>query len=1112
MMLNFITGVKGSGKTSLAHKITGQAVADGENVMLIVPRQFSFESDRSILSLLGPKAASETEVYSFRRLCDEVLRNHGGVGKPVATSGVKHILMSLAVEAVGDSLDTFATHKNDMALSGKLLLSVEEIKNAGISPEELEKCAEQTKDRILSEKMKETALVYSAYEALLSRDFFDEADLFRYAAEVMSKSNCFDNKIVIIDGYSEFSFGELKIIEQILIKAKRVYITLCIDNAEKTSAFSPFSIVEKTYRRLRLLAGNNGVPVGENLHTERQKSYPEDLEFLEKNIFVPSEKKYENVPENIVLSVSNTVHDECDRVAAEIKALIRKGEYRCRDIAVVFRSEGTYEKALRLSLKKYGVPLFEDKRQPVWNQPLVSFVSGLLDICSDGFSSDSVFRYLKTGLTALEEKEISELENYVYAWDIDGNKWLSDFTGNPDGFSCEMNKERTERLERINGLRRCAVGPISDFRQRLSGASGKEIAGGIYFYLTENGIDDQLKKYAVSLEDKGFTELALEQEQIWDFLMESLDEMAETLGGRQITLKRFSELFSLCIQSKSLGKIPDGFDEVSLCPAQRILTKNQKVVFAVGLNSDIFPLRSGESGVFSRREKIKMENGGIKGMNNSEDALLFERFLAYNTFCSATEKLYLSCSLYDIKEKELSKSEYIESVQSVFPRLKEYYTADGDMSEFVESKQSAFELMAKKWNDDDPKVRALKEFFTGDKEFAGRLASIQKAVGKRNLSFSDEDNARSFFGDKLYFSATQLDTYSNCPFQYFCKHSLKIRPRMKAEFSSMDTGNTVHYVLEMLLKKYKGKKLLSLTKNEIGFEVNSLLTEYMDKSLSGAGDKTERFNYLYYRMNKTISDIVERLIGEFSESDFEPCAFELNIDNEGDVPPFSVALDKGRVEFCGKIDRVDRLDTDGKTYIRIVDYKTGKKEFNLNDVLNGINMQMLLYLVSIWRNGKGDYENIIPAGVLYYPARTELLKSKREDSADEILRKRYIKTKMHGLLVDDEQIIRHMDKKEEGLFLPVSFDKKTGKIKGNLISLEALERLASKMDTIIKNMGNSLHCGNVDARPLMGEGHTNTCEYCDYGDVCMVRKPNYRYIEKMSHDECIQEIMKEDVK
>ena len=1109
-MLNFITGVKGSGKTALAHKIVGEAVAAGEGVMLIVPRQFSFESDRSILSLLGPKAASEVEVYSFRRLCDEVLRSHGNIGKPIATAGVKNILMSFAVEAVSGSFDTFARHKNDMALAQKLLLSIEEIKNIGVSPEELMSLAQNTEDSLLSGKIKETALVYSAYEAMLSKDFFDEANLFRCAAETLGKDNIFEGKTVIIDGYSEFSFGELKIIEQILLKAKRVYITLCTDNAEKNDPLSPFATVAKTYRRLRLLAGNNGVPVGETLHTERQGNYPDDLEFLQKNIFLPVAEKYDAVPDSIRLNVSNTLQDECDRVAAEIKALIRREEYRCRDIVVVFRSEGAYEKALRLSMKKYGVPLFEDKRQPVWNQPLVYFVSSLLNICSEGFSSDSVFRYLKTGLTGFSEEDISEVENYVYVWDIDGNRWLSQWTGNPDGFSSEMDARRASRLDGINSIRKQIIEPLVNFRVGYESKSGKEIAGGIYFYLTENGIDEQLKKYALSLEEKGFTELALEQEQVWDFLMEALDELAGTIGNRQVSLKRFSELFEICIKSKTLGKIPDGFDEVSLCPAQRILTKNQKVVFAVGMNSGVFPLRHSESGVFSHREKLRLDKEGIRGLDKSEDALLFERFLAYNTFSCATERLYLSCSLYDPDEKELAVSEFLESVTALFPHLRESYTSGNDMTVLIESKQSAFELMAKNWNSDDGRVRALKAYFANEKDYKGRLSSIEGAVGKRDLSFRSSDAAREFFGDNLKFSSTQLDVYGDCPFKYFCRYSLGVKPREKAEFTSLHTGNVIHYVLEMLLKKYEGKQFLTLTKSEIDLEINRLLREYLDKALSGEGDKTERFSYLYYRMNRVISDIAERLRLEFSESDFEPCDFEVSIDADGDIPPFTVALDKGTVELGGKIDRVDMLVDGEDKYVRIVDYKSGKKEFNLNDVLNGINMQMLLYLVSIWRKGKGKYEGITPAGVLYYPARVNVLKAKREKSEQERKLSRYMTTKMHGLLVDDEHIIRRMDKKGEGIFLPVSFDKKTGALKGNLISLDALARLASKMDGIIKDMGDSLHGGKVNARPLMGGGHTNTCEYCNYGSVCMMKKPSYRYIEDLKHDECIRELMKEE--
>ncbi len=1109
-MLNFIIGEKGSGKTAYSHRIIGEAAQKGESVMLIVPRQFSFESDKSILSLLGPRLASEIEVLSFKRLCDETLKSYGATSSPVATAGVKNILMSLAVEAVSDSLKVFAKHKNDIALSRKMLLSVEEIKNSGISAEDLNKCADKTEDKMLSEKMKETSLIYSAYEALLSKDFFDEANLLSYVADVLKTTDFFKDKTIVIDGYSDFSFGELRIIEQMLLKAKQVYVTLCIKDESDISDLSPFAIVGKTLRRLRLLAGNNGIEVGSTVVTKRSGAYPCDLDFLEKNIFSPVEKRYGGACENITLTASNTLQSECDDVARKIKALIRRGEYRCRDIAVVFRSEGAYEKGIKLSFKKYGVPFFEDKRQPVWNQPLVCIAVNLLDICSEGFSSDSIFRYLKTGLTPLEEQDISELENYVYAWDIEGKRWLAEWTDNPDGFGVEMNDERKERLAYINSLREKTVTPVLSFKEECENKTGRQIAENLFFYLTENGIDLELKKYALDLEERGFVELALEQEQVWDFLMECLNELADTLSERKVTLKRFSELFALCVQSKSLGKIPDGFDEVIVCPAQRILTKNAKVVFAVGLNADVFPLKQSESGIFSRREKILIASNGIESINDSKDEILFERFLAYNTLCCATQKLHLSYCLSDSKDKNLAKSEYIEAVQGLFPTLKETFSSDSTLEELIESEQSAFEIMAKNWNGYDGKTKALKEYFRSREDYGGRFLSISRAAEKRELRFENADNALSFFGKNLYFSATQLDDYGACPFKYFCRHGLKAKPRLKADFDPAQTGNAVHYVLENLLQKYKGGEFLALSEKEFDGEISRLLNEYMEAVLSGGENKTERFNYLYYRMHKVVSDIIGRLQGEFSESDFEPCDFELNISRESDVQPFTVELEQGMVEFCGKIDRVDKLDIDEKRYVRVVDYKTGTKDFKLNDVMNGINMQMLLYLVSMWRNGRGFYEQIIPAGVLYFPARIETVKSERGYSSEERTRARHMNSKMKGVLIDDEEIIRRMDKKGEGLYLPLSFNAKTGQPKGNLISLKALERLAKHMDNIIRNMGDNLHKGNIPARPLMGTDHTNTCLYCHYGDICMTEKPRYRFIENMSHAKCIEKLMKEE--
>lgn len=1103
-MLNFIIGEKGSGKTAAAHRIIGEYARKGERVMLVVPRQFSFESDKSILSLLGPRLASEIDVLTFKRLCDEGIRRYGTQNKPVATAGIKNILMSLAVEAMSESLTVFDKHKNDIALSRKMLKSITEIKNSGVSAEELLGCAAKIGDGMLSEKARETALIYSAYEALLSPRFFDEADIMTYMASVLSGTDYFSDRIIFIDGYSDFSFGELKIIEQMLLKAKEVYITLCIRDERDTSNLSPFAVVSKTMRRLKLLAGNNGVKIAETAVTHRECAAREDLDYLEKNIFLPGSLPYEKKCENISITAATGLAAECDSVARKIKAMLRNEQYRCRDIAVVYRSEDSYEKQIKLSLNKYGVPVFMDKRQPIRNQPLICLVSNLLSLSFGAMSSDDIFRYLKTGLTGLDSEEITETENYVYAWDIDSSDWLREWTENPDGFGVEMTEQRKERLAFLESMRQKITEPLLAFRKECEGASGRGIAALIYKFLKDNGTDKALQSYALSLEEKGMTELALEQEQIWDFLMEALNELADAVGDRKIPMKKFAELFEISVCSKTLGKIPDGFDEVSVCPAQRILTKNIKVVFIVGLNNDVFPLRQSESGIFSRREKMKLAMGGIESLDDSDELVLFERFLAYNALSSATEKLYLSYCLADSKEKNLVKSEYIDAVEGIFPDLKESCTADEGLDELIESEQSAFELMAKSWNTDSPEAQALKEYFRSKEEYKGKIESLERATQKKMYSFADRKRATEFFGRNLYFSASQLDVYGRCPFQYFCRYGLYAKPRLKVSFDAANTGTAIHYILEKLLEKYKGKQFLELSENELQAEISGLLGEYMEASLSGSENKTARFRYIYYRMQKIVADILSRLREEFSDSDFEPCDFELEISRDGDVRPFSVALKDGKAEFYGIIDRVDKFDDGDKRYIRVVDYKTGIKEFKLNDALNGMNMQMLLYLVSIWRNGKGFYENITPAGVLYFPARLDTVKSDREQSEEMRRKGRYRSLKMNGMLIEDNELIRHMDKNCEGIFLPVKYDEKKGEFKGNLISLPLLEKLAKHMDKTIRDMGDSLHDGKVSAFPVSGSGNTNTCLYCDYSDVCMLEHPLHRDIRPVSHANAVK--------
>ena len=1106
-MLNFITGVKNSGKTAKAHEVLGKCVAEGKKTMLIVPKQFTFDTDKGILHLLGPKAASEIEVLSFSRLCHVALKAYGGINAPIAKTGMREVFMSVAIEGVRDKLKFFSKHKNEIALVTKLLGEVDRMKKSGLTPDEIELKAESLSDNMLKTKLLETAMVYRAYDAIVYQSHFDDGDMLMKVYGILRCTDFFEGTTIVIDGFRSFTVPELKLIELMMRKADNLYITLCSDDINSVDEMSAFNSVNAVARRLRLLAGNNGIDVGEIITCHRDESkFSPEMYHLQKNIYKNSVVPYPDTTEKVTLIEADKPDNECDAVSRQIKALIRQGEYRCRDIAVVYRKDEKYRRYLVSAIKKYNLPLFEDKRQPIANQPLICFVRNLLSICSEGYNSDYIFRLLKTGLLGYGEKEISELENYVFTWDISGKKWLSDFVGNPEGFS-EMRERQKETLDSINLIRKSITDTIEDIRDKLRDANGKKTAEMIYRFLRESKADERLKEYAELLQSQGLSELAVEQEQVWDILMEILDELAMSIGDRPVSVKRFLELFEIVVSSKSLGKLPDGYDEVSICSADRMLTKSAKVVFLVGMNTGIFPEQKNQGGIFSVAETKKLQVAGLEIGDDIRKLTLEERFICYNALSSAEERIYLSYSTAGEGAEILTESECVRQIEAIFPKLRKINTNTEDLSELIESEESAFELMAKRWKLTDGRSQALKEYFRDKKEYEGRLASIDRAVNDKGSDIKNKDTAMSLFGKNMYFSASQLEVYSECPFKYFCKYGLRAKPRTKAQLDALTGGNVVHHVLEMILSEYKDKSFMELTGDEIDERIKYHLGEYMRLNIGDSESMPLRFNYLYSRMFKILKHLMERLTAEFGDSDFVPCDFELSIGKDSIVKPFRVDLDEGSVSLIGKIDRVDKMDSDDKRYIRIVDYKTGSKSFELSDVFYGMNMQMLLYLLSIWRGGHEFYENITPAGILYFPARLDHISVDRNDSEEKRETARLARGKMNGMLVLDEVSIEAMDKSHKSVFLPVSFDSKTGQVKGKFITLAQLEKLGKLMDEIIKNMGESLHKGFVSAWPLSGPGHTDTCNWCDYKDVCLKENPTIRYAKKLSHDDCIRKLM-----
>lgn len=1108
-MLHLITGKVGSGKTTQLYGILKKAVKEkNADAVLVVPKQFTFESDTGILDTLGPKDATKVDVLSFSRLAFVVLKTCKGIKNPPLEDGADAIIMSLALESVKDKLEVFLRHISSIAFVKKMLSEIKALKKDMISPDTLSEGARKLPDGILKSKTLETALIYEAYNALVERSFYDGSDLLSIVYDILKDSNFFCGKTVGIDGFSSFSMQELKIISVMMRDADDVYISLTSDNIQDTDISSPFALVNETARKLKNENAKMGFTQCGEIQCDDEKSgysfyAKKELRFLEENLYKSRYSSFDAEVNAVKLICAKNLRAECDAVSRQIKRLMRQGKYRCRDIAVVYKDE-KYEKEIRHSFKKYGVPIFEDKRQPIQNEPLTVYVRTLFDICEKGLSTESIMRLLKTGLSSVSVQNISDLENYAFMWNFTGQDWEREWTENPDGFGTQLTDKNIQELSLLNLKREETVLPLLSLKKSIEGKSTDEAMRVLYEFLIENKVDERLKEYAILLEESGDFELAKEQEQVWDLIMQVINKIAVAANGVYLSKKRMGEIFDLVVSFESLGKLPDGFDEVYICSSERIVTIIPKVIFLLGANEGVFPSYSFDSGLFAQREKENLRSFIPNMKDMVKLSLMKERFLVYNSLCSAREKLYVSYSLCDNEANQIEPSEIVSMIKKIFPQVESLDVSKEKTENLIESEQSAFELMSSLWNDDSEEAETLKVFFKEKTEYKGKIKAIERISKRNDFAFQSEEKAKEFFGKEIRLSASRLEDYELCPFKYFLKHEIKVKERKNARLDPAQSGTLVHFVLEKLLSKFEMKTFLTLSKEELKSEIQNLLSLYIETYMGGMENKTKRFSYLYSRSLKIICTIVERLIYEFSDSDFEPCDFELKIDRDGKIKPFKVMLEDGYIELRGIVDRVDKMDKNGNRYLRVVDYKTGAKSFSLSDVLGGLGMQMVLYLVSIWRNGEDYYgKNIVPAGVLYMPARFEPYSVERNDDESTVTYKKIESGKMDGIILDDGDVIKGMNRKLDGVMIPISVNK-SGGIKGNFISLEQLSKLAEKMDEIMADMGNELHKGKIPAKPAFGKDHGKTCDFCNFKSICM--RPEgvkYRYIEKLNHTESI---------
>ena len=1066
-MLTIWIGRAGSGKSARVLETMGRE-RENRPQLLLVPEHTSHEAELDLCRACGPTASRNAEVLTFQSLATRVLSETGGLAEVTLDNGGKLLTMRRCLQELHSNLKVFGRPSQRAAFLHQLTTLADEFYAYQIAPETLYRHVADM-EGAMGDKLRDVALIFAAYDARLRNGETDMRSRVQKLHDSLPQSHYLDGKDLYLDGFSFFNKQEESVLALALRRCHSVTVTLLGDRSGQL-----FQNAAAQKERLVRMAHEAGVEC-RLAYLSRQDDSP--LGHLERHCF-GSDAVWEEETGAVALYQAATAYTEVEYVSARIRQLAAQG-YRYRDIAVASRSMDSYGPLLESVFRRDGIPAYISRRSDILEKPVMTLLLSAVDAVTGGFEYEDMFRYLKTGMTGVTAAECDLLENYVIRWDIRGNMWLRDvpWTLNPDGYGLDMTEERTVRLEEINRIREKVRGPLSALADGLKQRpAARDKARTLYEFAAAAGVPDALREKADELLSAGQVQLAEEYAQLWQIFCDVLDQFVEILGDTELDGEEFARLLRLVLTQYSVGTIPATLDQVKVSEITRNDRHRVRVLFLLGANDHLLPKIEKDGGVLDSDDRQALAQRDIPLSDATFDALDNELQNIYACLAQPTEQLHISWPVTDVTGAELRPSFVVERVRLLFPRLK------------VQRENGAYRmtlpataLCAAGENE------ALRRYFEGQPRYAAALAAMARARRMERGRLSPEA-VQSLYGRSIAMSASRIDRVKSCHFGYFMEYGLRARERKKAGFEAPEVGTFLHYLLENVNREVKEQGGYGQVDDEaLRHMVKRYVERYAATQIQEYQNKSARFRYLFSRLRETAYTIIISIAKEMRQSDFQPVEFELSFGGrDGHLPAITVREGGASLSVSGKVDRVDGWLHDGKLYLRVVDYKTGKKSFDLTDIRYGLGIQMLLYLFTLEREGQAYFGYpIVPCGVLYQPARGVILRQDRNISDEKLKTALESELRRTGLVLGEPEVLRAMEHSalETPCYLPISV-KKDGTLSGDIATAAQLGHLGRYVDRLLHQIAGEIAHGNIDADPYSRGPQDSACTYCAFASAC----------------------------
>ena len=1109
-MLKLILGSSSSEAPKLLRSAIIRSIEKGKKSLLIVPEQQTVAAEKEMSELLPDSAPLLFEVTNFTRFANSVFRELGGVDKEYCDSAKSALIMWRTLSELAPTLSlTDGKKEINYGMVKRALKTTGECDGLSVSAQELSAVKSKiSNDNRLSAKIDDLIKIITLYKRLLGEKYSDVGEDLA-AAEKLIRENesSIPDTAFFIEGFTSFTEPQYRLVELLMNYSE---LTVFLDLPRSMRDFFEYSEINMSAKRLVSSANKIGCEVRservDGVHSSARQFYEISRELWRKTP-INDNINLQNA-EDLRIFEAPTPYDECDFIIADIKKKVIDGA-RYSDFAVIAGDISSYSGILDVAAKRSNVPLFISKSRDVSSFEAIKLIYTAIACVTGGFQKEDLISYAKCGLSTIDREECDLFELYVEKWKINGSRFTDGIVWNmnPDGYSTFISDDTSKKLIRLDSIRRALLTPLTDFKEKIEEASTvSEYAAALYGFIKSISLYERIEARTAQLKALGETELSEENGRIYKTICDSLDTLTEVCGEERTDAEGFFAQLKIVFSAASLLRIPQVSDSVSAASANMARLKEKKHIYLIGVNYGKFPCAVDTDSYFTERDKALLFEAGLPYLQTSGDAPA-EKKSAYvkdleikeaknlysftKSFLYARESVTLTYSLKDGSYCADKRSEVVDRIISVIGKDNIYFrkTADMKKGELLASPEHALISLGSL---DDREYAAVKDSLIS-LGYEKEIELVKKKLENDDINLSPSI-AREIYPKEIELSQTKIDSYNSCPLAYFCRYELNLSDDERAEFDARNIGSFVHAVLENFFGICQEEEisLSDITSEQKESILQTAADMYLRKIMPDGEGAEIRFSLITKRLTRACAPIIEGLIDEFMGSRYLPRYFELRIGGKGKLCPERLLIedsDGTKTLIKGSIDRVDTYKFGNDVYVRVVDYKTGRKSFDPEELINGKNLQMFLYLCAVidTKNkellgdiGIDEDGRLIPAGVIYVKSDLGDVKITHSD-AEEERTKIKADQKRQGMILDDEVSIGAMNCG----YLPVTLTK-SGYHKNSqkyLYTEDGWHTLRDTVEDSVRRISRKMRSGNIHAQP-MKDKRTAPCEYCKYKPIC----------------------------